>query len=100
MHVACETMSGSSSCFHAAHDDHLGAVAVIQAPVELGVPKLVELGRTSQKFQEMCGKNAGSAVANTAVEALGKIHRTEAKPAATRQEILNSFMACLEVKRP
>ncbi len=99
MHVTCETMSESSSCFHAAHD-HLGAVAVIQAPVELGVPKLVELGRTSQKFQEMCGKNAWSAVANTAIEAPGKIHHTEAKPAATRQEILNSFMACLEVKRP
>ena len=52
------------------------------------VPKLVELGRTSER----------SDVAKAAIEMLDKLHRAEATPAATRQEILDGFVACLEAK--
>ena len=71
---------------------------MMQASVELdalgaaaagAVPKLVELGRTSER----------SDVAKVAIEALGKIHRAKATLAATRQEeMLDGFAASLEAK--
>ena len=62
--------------------DALGAAAAG------AVPKLVELDRTSMR----------SDVATAAIEVLDKLHRAEATRAATRQEILNGFVACLEAK--
>ncbi len=62
--------------------DALGAAAAG------AVPKLVELDRTIER----------SDVAKAVIEGLGKIHRAEATPAATRQEILDGFVACLEAK--
>ncbi len=62
--------------------DALGAAAAG------AVPKLVELDRTSER----------SDVAKAAIEMLDKLHRAEATPAATRQEILDGFVACLEAK--
>ena len=50
------------------------------------VPKLVGLDRTSER----------SDVAKAAIEVLGRIHRAKATPAATRQEILNGFVVCLD----
>ncbi len=50
------------------------------------VSELVELDRTSER----------SDVAKAAIEVLGKIHRAKATLAATRQEILDGFVVCLD----
>ncbi len=87
-----EILVGFLACLEAKED-----AAIIQASMDLGALgaaaadatlKLVELGRTSQR----------SDVAKAAIEALGKIHRAEATLAATRQEILDGFVVCLEAK--
>ena len=87
-----ESLDGFGVCLEA--KEH---TAVIQASLELdalgaaaarAVPKLVELGRTSER----------SGVTKAAIEALGEIHHAEATLAGMRQEILHGFVACLEAK--
>ncbi len=82
------------ACFEA--KEH---ATVIQASVKFdalgtttagAVPKLVELGRTSER--------SDVAKAKATIQVLGKIHHAEATLAGTRQEILDGFMACFEAK--
>ena len=79
-----ESLDGFGVCLEA--KEH---TAVIQASLELdalgaaaarAVPKLVELGRTSER----------SGVTKAAIEALGEIHHAEATLVGMRQEILDA----------
>ncbi len=87
-----EILDGFVDCLDAKED-----AAVIQASEELG-----ELGAVAAGAALKLAKGGLTSPtrysAEAAVVALSKFHRAEVTPSATRQEILDGLVACLQAK--